>query len=67
MRCNHLDLISFGQVGTDTYAEASLRNGVPDYPYGSGKQPTMGSGINTSDSVNWPIQTYLIDRIPNTL
>jgi hypothetical protein len=57
---------TYPPLGTVTNAEASLHNAVPDYPYGSGKQPALGSGINTSDPVNWPIQTLLIDDIPNT-
>ena len=56
---------TFPPLGTVTNAEASLHNAVPDYPYGAGTQPAIGSGINTSDPVNWPIQTLLIDNIPN--
>jgi len=53
------------ELGTYTEAEASLRNATPDYPYASGQQPAIGSSINTSDPVNWPIQTYLIDNLTN--
>lgn len=52
-------------LGTYTEAEASLRNATPDYPYGQGYQPAIGSSINTSDPDNWPIQTYLIDDLTN--
>ena len=52
-------------LGTYIDGQATLRNAAPDYPYNYGQQPALGSGINTSDSVNWPIQTYLIDNIPN--
>ncbi len=56
---------TYPPLGTDTYAQASLHTAAPDYPYGLGEQPALGSGINTSDPVNWPIQTYLIDDMPN--
>jgi hypothetical protein len=41
---------------------SSFVNQTDDYPYESGQQPALGSGINTSDTVNWPIQTYVIDN-----
>jgi len=53
-------------LGTYTEAEASLRNATPDYPFASRQQSAVGSSINTSDPVNWPIQTYLIDDLANT-
>ena len=53
------------QLGTYTEGEASLRNATPDYPYVFGTQPAIGSSINTSDPINWPVQTYLIDNISN--
>ena len=56
---------TFPPLGTVTNAQASLHNAVPDYPYGAGTQLAIGSGINTSDPLNWPIQTFLIDNIPN--
>jgi len=52
-------------LGTYTEGEASLRNATADYPFGDGETTAVGSGINSSDTVNWPIQTYLIDDIPN--
>ena len=56
---------TYPPLGTTTQAEASLRNATPDYPYGSGQQPAIGSAINTGDPVDWPVQTYLIDNIHN--
>lgn len=53
------------ELGTYTEGEASLRNATPDYPYKFGMQPAIGSSINTSDPINWPVQTYLIDGISN--
>jgi hypothetical protein len=52
-------------LGTNTDSVASLRNATADYPFHSGQQPAVGSAINTSDPVNWPVQTYIIDNIPN--
>jgi hypothetical protein len=52
-------------LGTNTDSVASLRNATADYPFQSGHQPAVGSAINTSDPVNWPVQTYLVDNIPN--
>jgi len=56
---------TFPPLGAYTEAEASLRNAAPDYPYYYGQQTAIGSAINTSDQVNWPVQTYLIDNTPN--
>lgn len=56
---------TFPPLGTSTMAQASLRNATADFPYQSGQQPAVGSAINTSDPINWPVQTYLIDNIPN--
>lgn len=56
---------TYPPAGTATDGRASLRNATPDYPYASGQQPALGSAINTSDSINWPVQTYLIDNIAN--
>jgi uncharacterized protein (TIGR03437 family) len=52
-------------LGDSAGAHASLRNATPDYVYSFGQQPAVGSAINTSDPVNWPVQTYLIDNISN--
>jgi hypothetical protein len=56
---------TYPPLGTTTTAQASLRNATADYPYNSGQQTAVGSAMNTSDPVNWPVQTYLIDNIPN--
>jgi Immunoglobulin I-set domain len=56
---------TYPPLGTYTEGESSLWNSVPDYPYNYGQHSAIGSGINTSDAVNWPIQTNLIDDIPN--
>jgi hypothetical protein len=53
------------ELGAYTEGEASLRNAAPDYPYGAGTQPAIGTSMNTSDPINWPVQTYLIDGISN--
>ena len=55
---------TYPPLGTDTYGQASLRNATADTPYYNGQQPAIGSGIISSDPVNWPVQTYLIDNIP---
>jgi hypothetical protein len=55
---------TYPPLGTYTEAYASLRHATADYPYQAGQEPAVGSAINTSDSVNWPIQTDLIDGIP---
>jgi hypothetical protein len=52
------------QIGTSTESVASLRNATADYPFHYGQQPAVGSAINTSDPVNWPVQTYIVDNIP---
>jgi len=56
---------TYPPLGTYTEAEASLRNATADYPYAAGLTTAVGSGINTGDTLNWPIQTYLIDDITN--
>lgn len=56
---------TYPPLGTYTEAKASLRNATADYPYQGGQTTGVASGIDTSDQVNWPIQTYLIDNIPN--
>ncbi len=55
---------TYPPLGTYTEAYASLRHATADYPYQAGQTSAVGSGINTSDAVNWPIQTSLIDGIP---
>jgi hypothetical protein len=57
--------ITGAPVGLITNAAASLHVSAPDYPYGAGQQPALGSGINSSDPINWPIQTDSIDYIPH--
>jgi len=52
-------------VGNYLEAYSSLRNATADYPFNAGQQPSVGSAINTSDNVSWPVQTYLVDNIPN--
>ena len=54
---------TYPPLGTSTYGEASLRNATADYPYQAGQQPSVGSAMNTSDPLNWPVQTYLVDNI----
>jgi hypothetical protein len=54
---------TFPPLGVSSMAQASLRNATADYPYGAGLQPAIGSAINTSDPINWPVQTYLVDNI----
>jgi hypothetical protein len=56
---------TYPPLGTYTEGTASLRIATADYPYAGGQTTGVASGINTSDPVNWPIQTYLIDNIPN--
>ncbi|MGD1211252.1 MAG: hypothetical protein ABR973_07850 [Candidatus Acidiferrales bacterium] len=56
---------TYPPLGTYTEGEASLRNATADYPYNAGETTGVASGINTSDTVNWPIQTYLIDDLPD--
>ncbi len=56
---------TYPPLGAYTSAQASLRNATADYPYQAGATSAVGSAINTSDTVNWPVQTYLIDNIPN--
>ena len=56
---------TFPPLGTYTEAKASLRIASADYPYSGGETTAVGSGISTCDTVNWPIQTYLIDNIKN--
>jgi uncharacterized protein (TIGR03437 family) len=56
---------TFPPLGTYTEAVASLRNGTADYAYFYGLQPGISTGMSTNDPVNWPIQTILIDDIPN--
>jgi hypothetical protein len=52
-------------VGTQTYGQgASFQNVAQDYPYQGGQQPAVGTALNTSDAVNWPVQTFLGDLIP---
>jgi hypothetical protein len=51
-------------AGTTTMAQASLQNVAEDYPYAAGLQPAVGTALNTSDPVNWPVQTFLGDMIP---
>jgi hypothetical protein len=54
---------TYPPLGTSSMAQASLRNATADYPFGSGAQPAIGSAINTSDPIHWPVQTYLVDDI----
>lgn len=56
---------TFPPLGMYTEAFASLRHATADYPFSSGQTSAVGSGINTSDPVNWPIQTNLVDDFPN--
>jgi hypothetical protein len=53
---------TYPPVGVYTFGQASVRNATADYPYGAGNTPAVGSAINTSDRVSWPVQTYLIDN-----
>ena len=56
---------TYPPLGTFTAGEASLRNATADYPYQAGATSAVGSAINTGDPVNWPVQTYLVDNIPD--
>jgi hypothetical protein len=51
-------------VFNPTQAQASVQNVAQDYPYSAGLQPAVGTALNTSDPVNWPVQTYLGDLSP---
>lgn len=52
-------------VGNYIERESSLRLAIPDYAYHFGQQPGITTGIITSDPLNYPVQTYNIDNIPN--
>jgi hypothetical protein len=52
-------------VGTYQEGVASLRPAIADYNFNSGLQPGITTGMLTGDAINWPVQSYLIDNIPN--
>jgi len=54
---------TYPPLGTTTEGEASFGVSTADYPYAAGETSAVGSGINTSDTISWPIQTFLIDNI----
>jgi hypothetical protein len=56
---------TYPPAGTLTEGMASLRIATADYPYQAGQAAAVASGLNTSDTTNWPLQTYLVDNIPN--
>ena len=45
--------------------QASLRLAIPDYNYHFGLTPGITTGILSRDPAGYPVQTYLIDNIPN--
>jgi len=52
-------------IGNYIERESSLRLAIPDYAYHFGQQPGITTGILTSDSIIYPVQTYNIDNIQN--
>jgi uncharacterized protein (TIGR03437 family) len=52
-------------LGKTIERQASLRTATADYPFAAGQQSLVASAIKTSDPINWPIQTYLIDGLPS--
>src|SRR5207248_1392069 len=46
-------------------AQSSFRVGIPDYPYHFSYLPGITTGLRTDDPAGYPIQTTLIDGIPN--
>jgi hypothetical protein len=56
---------SWPLLGFYTEGQASLRHAIPDYPFAAGQQNAIGTGIRTMDPLGFPVQTYLIDNIPN--
>jgi len=51
-------------AGVHIDGQSSLRVGLTDYADGN-QQPGPTVGMRTGDRVNYPIQTYLVDNIPN--
>ena len=45
--------------------QASLRIAIPDYAFHFGQQPGITTGIISHQPELYPVQTYLIDNIPN--
>ncbi len=51
-------------AGVHIDGQSSLRVGLTDYADGN-QQPGPTVGMRTGDRVDYPIQTYLVDNIPN--
>lgn len=56
---------TYPPLGVATNGEASLRQGIADYPYNAGYTTGIASGLATGDATKWPVQSYLVDDISN--
>ena len=52
-------------LGTYVQTLAGLDIGIGDYAYAANQQPGLTTGLTSSDPLNFPVETILIDGIPN--
>jgi hypothetical protein len=50
-------------LGTNIDAQASFRSALADYPLNFGQQSTITTGMLTRNSVEFPVQNYLVNNI----